>query len=203
MKIVCIGKNYAEHARELNSAVPEEPVFFLKPDTALLGKGQDFFYPSFTGNLHHEIEIVLRFGRMGKHIEPEFAMKYISDVSVGIDFTARDLQEKAKSKGLPWEIAKAFDNAAVTGEWIPVSEAKDLNNSNFYLDINGKKVQEGNSSQMVFSIPSIISYVSKFITFKTGDILFTGTPAGVGAVRIGDRLEGYLDNKKMFDFTVK
>jgi acylpyruvate hydrolase len=203
MKIICIGKNYAEHAKELNSPVPDEPVFFLKPDTALLQKGHKFFYPSFTKNLHHEIEIVLKFGKMGKHIEPEFAMNYISGIGIGIDFTARDLQEKAKSKGLPWEIAKAFDNSAVVSEeWFSLSEAGDLKNLDFSLDVNGKQVQKGNSSDMVFEIPSLISYVSKFITFKTGDLLFTGTPAGVGPVVQGDKLEGYLKKKKMFELVV-
>lgn len=204
MKIVCIGKNYAEHAKEMNSAVPAAPVFFLKPDTSLLQKGADFYYPDFTQNLHHEVEIVLKFGKMGKSIEPKFAMNYISEVGIGIDFTARDLQDQQKAKGLPWEIAKAFDNAAVVSpEFIPLGEIKDLNNLNFHLNINQQTVQKGNTAEMVFDIPAIISYVSRFITFKTGDLLFTGTPSGVGPVKTGDLLEAYIGDKKMLSFSIR
>lgn len=204
MKIICIGKNYADHAKELNSAVPTEPVFFLKPDTSLLQKGHPFHYPDFTENLHHEIEIVLKVGKMGKSIEKEFALNYISEVGIGIDFTARDLQEKAKNKGLPWEIAKAFDNAAIiSNEMIPLAEAGDLSALTFRLDINGKTVQQGNAAEMVFDIPTIIAYVSRFITLKTGDLIYTGTPAGVGPVKIGDQLEGFLGNKKMLELDIK
>jgi 2-keto-4-pentenoate hydratase/2-oxohepta-3-ene-1,7-dioic acid hydratase in catechol pathway len=203
MKIICIGKNYAAHAKEMKSAVPTEPVFFLKPDTSLLQKGHEFFHPDFTNNLHHEVEIVYKVGKMGKHIAPEFAMKYISEVGIGIDFTARDLQEKAKEKGLPWEIAKAFDNAAVVcNEFLPLSEIK-TDNIEFHLDINGKTVQKGNTKEMIFSIENIIAYISKFITLKTGDLIFTGTPEGVGQVKKGDVLSLYLGDKKMHEFAIK
>ena len=203
MKIICIGKNYAAHAKEMKSAVPTEPVFFLKPDTSLLQKGHDFYYPDFTKNLHHEIEIVYKVGKMGKHIAPEFALKYISEVGIGIDFTARDLQDKAKEKSLPWEIAKAFDNAAViNNEFIQIADIVP-NNINFHLEVNGKTVQIGNTSDMIFSIEQIIAYVSKFITLKTGDLIFTGTPEGVGAVQKGDVLSLFLEKKKMHEFSVK
>lgn len=203
MKIICIGKNYAAHAKEMKSAVPTEPVFFLKPDTSLLQKGHDFYLPDFTKNLHHEIEVVYKVGKMGKHIAPEFALKYISEVGIGIDFTARDLQDKAKEKGLPWEIAKAFDNAAVVcNDFIPVSELT-TGNIDFHLEVNGNTVQKGNTSEMIFSIEQIIAYVSKFITLKTGDLIFTGTPEGVGPVKQGDTLSLYLQAKKMHEFSVK
>lgn len=203
MKIICIGKNYAAHAKEMKSAVPSEPVFFLKPDTALLQKGHDFYYPDFTKNLHHEIEIVYKIGKTGKHIAPEFALKYISEVGIGIDFTARDLQDKAKEKGLPWEIAKAFDNAAVIcPEFISLEKVNPAN-INFHLDVNGNTIQKGNTSDMIFSIEQIISYISKFITLKTGDLLFTGTPEGVGPVKQGDVLSLYLENEKKLEFPVK
>lgn len=203
MKIICIGKNYADHAKELNSAVPTEPVFFLKPDTSLLQQGHPFYFPDFTQNLHHEIEIVLKVGKMGKHIDLKFALSYISGVSIGIDFTARDLQEKAKNKGLPWEIAKAFDNAAVIApEFIPLEQAGDLGALKFHLNVNGNTVQQGDAAEMVFDIPTIISYVSRFITLKTGDLIYTGTPAGVGPVKVGDVLEGFLGEKKMFELKI-
>lgn len=204
MKIICIGKNYAEHAKEMNSPVPTAPVFFMKPDTSLLQKGHDFYFPEFTNNLHHETEVVFKFGKMGKHIDPKFALSYLSEVSIGIDFTARDLQDHQKTKGLPWEIAKAFDNAAVVApEFIPVSEFKDLHQINFHMDLNGNTVQKGNTSEMVFNLPTLIAYLSKFITFKTGDLLFTGTPSGVGPVKIGDELSLFLENKLMHRFTIK
>lgn len=203
MKIICIGKNYAAHAKEMKSAVPSEPVFFLKPDTSLLQKGHDFYLPDFTNNLHHEIEVVYKVGKMGKHIAPEFALKYISEVGIGIDFTARDLQDKAKEKGLPWEIAKAFDNAAVvSNEFIPISEIT-TGNIDFHLEVNGKTVQKGNTSEMIFSIEQIIAYVSKFITLKTGDLIFTGTPEGVGQVKQGDVLSLYMQANKMHEFSIK
>jgi 2-keto-4-pentenoate hydratase/2-oxohepta-3-ene-1,7-dioic acid hydratase in catechol pathway len=204
MKIICIGKNYAEHAHEMQSAVPTEPVFFLKPDTALLPKGNDFYYPSFTQNLHHEVEIVLKIAKNGKNIAPKFAHQYVSEIGIGIDFTARDLQDKAKQKGLPWEIAKSFDNAAVVSpNFIRASEINNINNINFSLLINGKTVQQGNTSQMVFPYEQLLSYVSGFITLKTGDLFFTGTPAGVGPVRIGDKLQAFIENRLMLDFEVK
>lgn len=204
MKIICIGKNYAEHAKEMHSAVPTSPVFFLKPDTSLLQKGHDFYFPEFTNNLHYETEIVFKIGKQGKHIDPKFAMSYISEVGIGIDFTARDLQDQQKTKGLPWEIAKAFDNAAVVcPEFIPIQEIKNCADINFHLDLNGKTVQTGNTKYMVFDVPTIIAYVSKFITFKTGDLLFTGTPVGVGPVKVGDELELFMEAKKMLSFKIK
>lgn len=204
MKIICIGKNYADHAKEMNSAVPEKPVFFLKPDTALLGKGQQFYYPDFTKELHHEIEIVVKISKNGKNIEEKFASGYYDEISVGIDFTARDLQDEAKKKGLPWEPAKAFDNAAVLSDrFIPKTNFTDLNAIGFHLDLNGKTVQTGNTKDLIFSIDKVISYVSKFITLRQGDYLFTGTPSGVGPVKIGDRLQGFIENDQLFDFFIK
>lgn len=202
MKIICIGKNYAAHAKEMKSAVPTEPVFFMKPDTSLLQKGHDFYFPDFTQNLHHEIEIVYKIGKMGKHIAPEFALKYISEVGIGIDFTARDLQDKAKEKGLPWEIAKAFDNAAVVSDFMPLEKVNPAS-IDFHLDVNGNTVQRGNTSDMIFSIENIIAYVSKFITLKTGDLIFTGTPEGVGPVKQSDVLSLYMGNEKKHEFKVK
>lgn len=204
MKIICIGRNYADHAKEMSSPLPDKPVFFMKPDTALLGKGQDFYFPDFTKELHHEIELVVKISKNGKNIDPKFAANYYNEIGIGIDFTARDLQEEAKKKGLPWEIAKAFDNAAVIStEFIPKSEFKDLRNINFHLTIDNTIVQQGNSSHMIFDIDFLISYVSKFITLKTGDLLFTGTPAGVGPVKIGNQLTGYLENKEILGFFIK
>lgn len=204
MKIICIGKNYADHAKEMNSAVPEKPVFFLKPDTALLGKGQQFYYPDFTKELHHEIEIVVKISKNGKNIEEKFASGYYEEIGLGIDFTARDLQDEAKKKGLPWEIAKAFDNAAVVGErFLPKTNFNDINAIPFRLDLNGNTVQNGNTKDLIFSIDKVISYVSRFITLRQGDYLFTGTPSGVGPVKIGDRLQGFIDNDQLLDFFIK
>jgi len=204
MKIICIGRNYADHAKELNNPLPSEPVFFMKPDTALLGKGQAFYYPEFTQNLHHEIELVVKISKNGKHIDPQFAGNYFNEIGLGIDFTARDLQDEAKKKGLPWEIAKAFDNAAIVSDtFIPVKDHGALNGLSFRLDINGQTVQSGHTADMIFSINELISYVSKYITLKTGDLLYTGTPAGVGPVKIGDQLTGYLENQKLLDFFIK
>lgn len=204
MKIICIGKNYADHAKEMGGTAPEKPVFFLKPDTAILGKGQDFYLPDFTQNLHHEIELVVKIAKNGKYINPQFAHTYYNEITVGIDFTARDLQDEAKKKGLPWEIAKAFDNSAVVGHpFIPLSELKNPSEIAFHLCINNQKVQTGLSTQMIFNIEQVIAYVSQFITLKTGDLLFTGTPAGVGAVKKGDHLTGFLEDSKLLDFFIK
>ncbi|HLP13937.1 MAG TPA: fumarylacetoacetate hydrolase family protein [Flavobacteriales bacterium] len=204
MKIICIGRNYGEHAKELGNALPDKPVFFLKPDTALLGKGQDFYYPDFTKDLHHEIEVVVKISKNGKNIDEKFAANYYNEIGLGIDFTARDLQDEAKKKGLPWEIAKAFDNAAVVGnEFVPVSAFENLQNINFHLTIQDKTVQVGNTSNMIFNINYLIAYVSRFITLKQGDLLFTGTPSGVGPVKIGDNLTGYLENRKLLGFFIK
>ena len=203
MKIICIGRNYAEHAKELNNAVPTEPVYFMKPDSALLIRNRPFFYPDFTKDLHYECEIVLRIGKVGKCINEKFALTYIDAIVVGIDFTARDLQQKAKEKGLPREKAKAFDFSAPVSSFIPVEEFADMQQIEFHLLKNGEKVQHGNTRDMIFSYPAIIAYVSQFMTLKTGDYIFTGTPAGVGPVVIGDKLEAYIGEKKMLTVNIK
>ena len=204
MKIICIGRNYAKHAEELNNPIPEEPVVFLKPDTAVLLKKHPFFIPEHSNNVHHEIELVVKINRLGKHIETRFAHKYYNEIALGIDFTARDVQDDCKKKGLPWEKAKAFDGSAAVSNFFSLeSLKKEINNIDFYLDINGKKVQEGNTKQMLFSVDQLISHVSKYFTLKTGDLLFTGTPAGVGPVQREDLLELYLEGKRIFYFNVK
>ena len=203
MKIICIGRNYSEHAKELKNDIPTEPVFFMKPDTALLKNGQAFYLPDFSKEIHHEIELVLLISKNGKNIDEKFAHKYYEKIGIGIDFTARDLQQQCKEKGLPWEKAKAFDNSAPLGDFELKSKFDDLNSLSFYLTINGETRQQGNSSDMLFPFDKIIAYVSKFITLKTGDLIYTGTPSGVGAVKIGDKLEGYLNGKKMLSFEVK
>jgi acylpyruvate hydrolase len=202
MKIICIGRNYANHAKEMGSAIPTEPVFFMKPDTALLKEG-DFYIPDFSNDLHHEIEVVVRINKVGKNIDEKFAHKYYNEISLGIDFTARDIQEKCKEKGLPWEKAKAFDNSApIANTWLNVNDIK-LDTLNFKLLINGKEVQVGNTKDMIFSVDKLIAYVSKFITLKVGDLLFTGTPEGVGKVSVGDNLEGFIEGEKILDLKVK
>ena len=203
MKIICIGRNYREHAKELNNAIPEKPVFFMKPDTALLQKNNPFFYPDFSNDIHYETEIVLKINRNGKHIDEKFAPKYFNEISVGIDFTARDLQAEQKKKGLPWEIAKAFDGAAPIGKFISKENFADINNLNFSLKINGKTRQQGNNRDMMFSFNRIIAYVSGFISLKTGDLIFTGTPAGVGPTAINDHFEVFIENEKLLEFNVK
>jgi len=202
MKIICMGRNYAEHAKEMKSEVPTEPVFFLKPETALL-KDKDFYYPEFTKDLHHEVEIVLKISKNGKHIAEEFASQYYNEIGIGIDFTARDLQMKCKEKGLPWEKAKAFDNAAPIGDFVPKENFASLKNISFQLSINGNQRQVGNTKDLIFSFEKIISYVSQFITLKTGDLIFTGTPEGVSAVHVGDILEASIENKKMLHLNIK
>jgi 2-keto-4-pentenoate hydratase/2-oxohepta-3-ene-1,7-dioic acid hydratase in catechol pathway len=201
MKIICIGRNYAEHAKELKNEVPTEPVFFMKPDTALL-KEEDFYLPDFTSDLHHEIELVLKISKAGKHIEEQFAHKYYTEIGLGIDFTARDLQTKAKEKGLPWEMAKAFDNSAPIGKFVN-KDSLQLNNIAFSLNINGEIRQAGNSSDLIFYFDKIIAYVSKFITLKVGDLIYTGTPKGVGQVRVGDQLEAFLNGESFLKLRVK
>lgn len=204
MKILCIGRNYAEHIAELKNEVPDEPVIFLKPDTALLQRNQPFFYPEFTQDIHHEVELVLRVSKNGRHIEEKFAHTYFDAIGLGLDLTARDLQSKLKSKGLPWELAKGFDGSApLSNTFKDVSEFADLKNINFRLDVNGETRQQGNSGLMLHDFSKIISYVSRFITLKMGDLIFTGTPSGVGPIRVGDRLEGYLENEKLLDLHVK
>jgi len=203
MKIICIGRNYVAHAKELNNEVPTTPVFFMKPDSALVISNRPFFYPDFSNDVHHELEVVIRIDRLGRSIEEKYAHKYFSEIGLGVDFTARDLQMKQKEKGLPWEIAKGFDYSAPISEFFPVSKFKDIHNMSFKLDLNGKTVQDGNTSLMIFSFEKIISYVSRFMTLKTGDLIYTGTPAGVGPVAIDDRLEAYLEGEKLMDFPVK
>jgi 2-keto-4-pentenoate hydratase/2-oxohepta-3-ene-1,7-dioic acid hydratase in catechol pathway len=202
MKIICIGRNYVEHIHELNNEVPEEPVIFQKPDTALLRENAPFFIPDFTKDVHHEVEVVVRIKKMGKSIPVQFAHTYYDEISLGIDFTARDLQSKLKYKGLPWEKAKGFDHSAVIGNFLPKTDFN-LQNLNFYLTKNGEIVQQGNTQQMINSIDQIISHVSEFFTLKVGDYIYTGTPAGVGAVSPEDHLEGYLEQTKIFDFHIK
>lgn len=201
MKIICIGRNYADHAKELNNALPEEPVFFMKPDTALLRNNDPFFLPDFSQDVHHEIELILRICKAGKHIEPEFASAYYNEITAGIDFTARDVQQQLKQKGLPWEKAKAFDGSAVTGTFLPFADMPE--NIAFSLEKNGQTVQSGLSSDMIFSFNEIISFVSRFVTLKVGDLVYTGTPAGVSAVQIGDTLAGKLGSTEVFRFAVR
>ncbi|MDD4971761.1 MAG: fumarylacetoacetate hydrolase family protein [Paludibacter sp.] len=203
MKIFAIGQNYVEHNKELNSKNPTEPVVFMKPDTALLKNNKPFYIPDFTNELHYETELIIKFNRLGKNIEQGFSNRYYAEIGLGVDFTARDLQRKLKAEGKPWELSKAFDNSAVIGNFLPVSELGDIQNINFRLDLNGKTVQNGNSKDMIFEINELVAYVSRFFTIKIGDLLFTGTPVGVGKVAIGDRLEGYIFDKKMFDFYIK
>jgi 2-keto-4-pentenoate hydratase/2-oxohepta-3-ene-1,7-dioic acid hydratase in catechol pathway len=203
MKIICIGRNYAEHAKELKNEIPTEPVFFMKSDTALLKDGEPFYYPDFTKDLHHEIEIVIKINKVGKHIDEQFAHKYYEEIGLGIDFTARDLQAKAKEKGLPWEKAKAFDGSAPLGKFISKTALGDLSDIGFELTINGETRQKGNTSDLLFSFDKIIAYVSKFVTLKVGDLIYTGTPEGVGPVKIGDKLQGFIKGDLMLEFEVK
>lgn len=203
MKIICIGRNYTDHIAELENEKPTDPVVFLKPDTAILLKKQPFFIPDFSDDVHHEVEVLVRINRIGKYIDAKFAHKYYEEIGLGIDFTARDLQAKLKSKGLPWEKAKSFDGAAVVGNWVSKSDYENVDNLNFHLEKNGEKVQEGNTSHMLWKIDELIAYVSKYFTLKIGDIIFTGTPAGVSRVAANDELVGYLENKQLFSIRVK
>ena len=203
MKIICIGRNYAKHAKELGNDVPTEPVFFLKPDTAISPKGHPFFIPDFTSNVHYEVELVVKINRLGKHIEERFAHKYYSEIGLGIDFTARDIQEEVKAKGLPWEKAKGFDGSAVLSRIFIPKEELDINNIGFSLTKNGGTVQDGNSSDRLFNFDKIIAYISQFYTLKIGDLIYTGTPAGVGQVQNGDTLEGFIEDRQMFKVNVK
>ena len=203
MKIICIGRNYVDHIEELKNEKPSEPVIFLKPDSSILRKNRPFFIPSFSNDLHHEVELVLKIDRVGKNIARKFASRYYSSVGLGIDFTARDLQNKLKAKGLPWEKAKAFDNSAVISDKFIPTEKLNSENIEFRLDINGETRQKGYSSQMIFPFDELIEHVSKYFTLKNGDLIYTGTPAGVSAVQIDDRLEGYIGEEKFLDFLVK
>jgi len=204
MRIFAVGRNYAEHIRELNNERPDEPVIFTKPDTAIIRNNAPFYYPDFSTDIHHEVELVLRICKDGKNIQEKFAGKYFDAIGVGIDFTARDLQQKAKEKGLPWDIAKGFNGSApLSDRFIPVAEFKDLKDINFSLSINGGIRQQGNTSLMIFSFENIISYLSKFFTLRTGDLIFTGTPKGVGPVHVGDTLSAFIENEKLLEFDVK
>lgn len=205
MKIFAIGMNYIQHNKELDGALykPEEPVIFTKADSALLKDGKPFFVPDFMGQIDYETEIVVRICRLGKSIPARFAHRYYDAVTVGIDFTARDMQRKARAEGRPWDICKGFDDSAAIGEWVDVSKFRDIQAIHFHLDINGKTVQEGCTSDMLFKVDEIIEYISRFYTLKTGDILYTGTPAGIGAVSIDDHLEGWIEDRKVLEFNCK
>jgi len=203
MKIICIGRNYIDHAKELNNPVPKVPVFFMKPDTALIQKHNPFFYPEFSKDIHYETELVIKISKNGRHIEERFAHKYYDEIGIGLDLTARDLQSECKKKGLPWEIAKAFDNSAPLGSFKKISEFEDVNNINFSLKINGEQRQVGNSADMIFNFNQIIFYLSQFVTLKLGDLIFTGTPAGVGPIKIDDHFEAFIEKDKMLDLKVK
>ncbi|MFA6944900.1 MAG: fumarylacetoacetate hydrolase family protein [Pedobacter sp.] len=203
MKIIAIGRNYAEHAKELNNPVPTVPVIFMKPDTAVLKDNKPFYHPEFSTDIHHEIELVLKVSKEGKHIAQKFASGYFDEIGLGIDFTARDIQQKHKEKGLPWELAKSFDNSAPISRFIPKSNFSDLNNLHLRLDLNGKTVQSGNTKDLLFSFEYLIAFVSQYITLKKGDLIFTGTPQGVGKVNVGDRLTGYLEDEKLLDFDIR
>ncbi|MCF7569184.1 fumarylacetoacetate hydrolase family protein [Sabulilitoribacter arenilitoris] len=203
MKLICIGRNYTEHIKELENEKPSSPVLFLKPDTAILLKKQPFFIPDFSEDVHHEVEVLVKINRVGKHIDKKFAHKYYNEIGLGIDFTARDLQAQLKAKGLPWEKAKAFDGAAVVGNWLSVDTVKNVNDINFSLQNNNSIVQQGNTSHMLWKIDELIEYVSKYFTLKIGDIIFTGTPSGVGKVVANDKLKGFIEDKEMFSITVK
>ncbi|PWH82841.1 2-hydroxyhepta-2,4-diene-1,7-dioate isomerase [Algibacter marinivivus] len=203
MKLICIGRNYTEHIKELQNEKPTDPVVFLKPDTSILLKKQPFFIPDFSDDVHYEVEVLVKINRVGKHIDKKFAHKYYNELGLGIDFTARDLQSELKAKGLPWEKAKAFDGAAVIGKWIDKSELENIDNIAFLLKKNGDIVQNGNTSHMLWKIDELIEYVSKYFTLKIGDIIFTGTPAGVGKVIANDKLKGFIEDREMFSITVK
>ncbi len=203
MKIIAIGRNYTEHIVELKNERPDAPVVFLKPDTAVLKNNAPFYHPDFSTNIHHEVELVLKISKEGKFIQEQFASRYYDEIGIGIDFTARDLQDKCKAKGLPWEIAKAFNGSAPIGEFLPLSSFTNTSDINFHLNINGELRQKGNTEMMLFNFNFIVSYVSQFFTLKKGDLIFTGTPAGVGKVNIGDRLEAFIEDQKLLDFEIK
>ncbi len=203
MKIICIGRNYTEHIKELANERPVDPIIFLKPDSAVLPKNSPFVIPSFSNDVHYEVEVLVKISKVGKHIEEKFAHKYYEEIGLGIDFTARDVQEKCKTKGLPWEKAKAFDGSAVIGNFLPKSQFDNVNNISFSLLKNDIKVQQGNTSLMLWKIDELIAYVSQFFTLKTGDVIFTGTPAGVGNIRSNDKLIGYIEDVEIFSVEIK
>jgi 2-keto-4-pentenoate hydratase/2-oxohepta-3-ene-1,7-dioic acid hydratase in catechol pathway len=203
MKLICIGRNYTDHIKELENEKPTDPVVFLKPDTAILLKKQPFFIPDFSDDVHHEVEVLVKIKKVGKYIDRKFAPKYYDEIGLGIDFTARDLQSQLKAKGLPWEKAKAFDGAAVIGKWLSKTKFEDINNINFSLKRNNEIVQSGNTALMLWKIDELIEYVSKYFTLKIGDIIFTGTPAGVGKVFVDDQLKGYIEDEELFSIKIK
>lgn len=203
MKIICIGRNYVEHAKELNNPVPTVPVIFMKPDTAILKDNKPFYHPDFSTDIHHEIEIVLKVCKEGKHIAEKFAANYYDEIGLGVDFTARDIQQKHKEKGLPWELAKAFDQSAPVSNFIPKSQFSDVYKLDFRLEVNGQTAQKGSTTDLIFSFENVIAFVSQYVTLKKGDLIFTGTPEGVGKINIGDRLTAYLGNEKLLDFEIK
>lgn len=203
MKIICIGRNYASHAKELNNPIPKEPVIFMKPDSSLIRNNQPFFIPEFSTDVHHEVELVVKINKLGKHIDKKFAHKYYNEIGIGIDFTARDLQSKMKEKGLPWEKAKGFDGSAPLGKFLPKSTFDNVEDISFHLDINGKRVQTGNTSDMLFSIDAIVEHVSRYFTLKIGDLIYTGTPEGVGPVKAGDKLNCFIEGKELLAFNVR
>jgi acylpyruvate hydrolase len=203
MKIICIGRNYRDHAKELNQPVPAEPIFFMKPDSSIIKNNKPFFLPDFSGEMHHEVEIVLKICRLGKNIEEKYAPRYYEEIGAGIDFTARDLQRQCIEKGHPWEICKAFDGSAPLGKFLHKNKLHDTGSIYFQLDINGKTVQKGNTRDLIFSFEKLIAYISKFVTLKTGDLIFTGTPAGVGPVKIGDHLCVSVEGIVLLDFFVR
>lgn len=203
MKLICVGRNYSEHIKELNNARPDAPVIFMKPDSALAQKGQPFFIPDFSSDIHYEVEILVRINRIGKYIQTQFAHKYYDEIGLGLDFTARDLQLQLKSKGLPWEKAKGFDGSACIGKWYAKKEFDNINDIGFSLKKNDEVVQEATTAQMIWPIDELISHISEFFTLKIGDVIFTGTPAGVGRVDSGDRLEGFIEGQKAFGVNIK
>ncbi len=203
MKIICVGRNYAEHIQELNNEQPDDPVIFLKPETAIPLKNEPFFYPDFSSDVHHEVEILVKINRVGKNIDEKFAHKYYDEIGVGIDFTARDVQSKLKAKGLPWELAKGFNGSAPMSGFVPKTEFADLQQLNFRLDVNGETRQQGNTSLMLFKIDYLIAFVSRYFMLQQGDVIFTGTPKGVSPVQVGDRLTAYLEDRKMLEIDVK
>jgi 2-keto-4-pentenoate hydratase/2-oxohepta-3-ene-1,7-dioic acid hydratase in catechol pathway len=203
MKIICVGLNYRKHAAELNRPLPDEPVIFMKPDSSLLKNNKPFFLPDFSREMHYEVEVVARINKLGKGISARFAHRYFNEVTVGIDLTARDLQNKLSRAGLPWEISKCFDGAAPLGKFVPVSSIKNINDIEFSLQINGRVVQQSSTSDMIFSLSEIIAYVSRFFTLKTGDLIFTGTPSGVGVIKKNDHLVAFLEEKPLLNFMIK
>jgi 2-keto-4-pentenoate hydratase/2-oxohepta-3-ene-1,7-dioic acid hydratase in catechol pathway len=203
MKIICIGRNYASHAKELNNPIPKEPVIFMKPDSSIIRNNQPFFIPEFSTDVHHEVELVVKINKLGKHIDKKFAHKYYNEIGIGIDFTARDLQSKMKEQGLPWEKAKGFDGSAPLGKFLPKSTFDNVEDISFHLDINGKRVQTGNTSDMLFSIDAIVEHVSRYFTLKIGDLIYTGTPEGVGPVKAGDKLNCFIEEKELLAFNVR